>query len=353
MEDAAYKIKLPLFEGPMDLLLHLIREHKIDIYDIPISLITRQYLEYLGLMKELNLEVAGEFLVMAATLIHIKSRMLLPVEDTADTDEPEDPRLELVMRLLEFKAFKEAAHGLRQREDEQSDVFTRTPSELDGDEDEAEELSLFDLNLFDLITSFQKMLERAPAEAQTITRETLTVKDKMSVIIESLQSKDAMRFTDMFKGDVIKAHYLVTFIAMLELIRLGIAKVYQEKEFGEIWIINPEASLSKEDIIREKIAPETGEQTEPASAMSEGTQPQEEEEITHPYDEPYEYEDGHPYKKSKPFQKYRQHEDSHPYGDSALKGFTNKSEDEPQEDATDDGTAEDAPEDNDTEPSDD
>ena len=106
MEDTEYQIKVPLFEGPMDLLLHLIREHKIDIYDIPISLITRQYLEYLELMKELDLEVAGDFLVMAATLIHIKSRMLLPVEDTVDTDEPEDPRLELVMRLLEYKAFK-------------------------------------------------------------------------------------------------------------------------------------------------------------------------------------------------------------------------------------------------------
>ncbi|KKM73573.1 hypothetical protein LCGC14_1409060 [marine sediment metagenome] len=351
MEDAAYKIKLPLFEGPMDLLLHLIREHKIDIYDIPISLITRQYLEYLGLMKELDLEVAGEFLVMAATLIHIKSRMLLPVEDTADTDEPEDPRLELVMRLLEFKAFKEAAHGLRQREDEQTDVFTRAPSELDGDEDEAEDLSLFDLNLFDLITSFQKMLERAPAEAQTITRETLTVKDKMALIIESIQSKDVIRFTDLFKGDVIKAHYLVTFVAMLELIRLGIAKVYQEKEFGEIWIINPEASLSREEIIREKIAPETGGQVKPVAPMSEG--PEEEEGIIHPYDEPYEYEEGHPYKKSKPFQKDRQYEDSHPYGNSALRQTGKKSEDGPREDAAGADTAEDAPEDNDTEPSDD
>ena len=340
----------------MDLLLHLIREHKIDIYDIPISLITRQYLEYLEMMKELDLEVAGDFLVMAATLIHIKSRMLLPVEDTADTDEPEDPRLELVMRLLEYKAFKEAAHGLRECEAEQADVYTRTPSGDEGQEEDVEELSLFDLNLFDLITSFQKMLERAPAEALLITRETLTVKDKMSIIIDSLQSTDAIRFTDLFKDDIIKAHFVVTFVAMLELIRLGVARVYQESQFGEVWIINPDSSSTKEDIIRKNIP--DGKAPQEDSITTE-EKIQEEEPDMHPYEEPYEFEEGHPYKKSKPFQKYRQFEDSHPYGGSALQGFAKKSGDEPQENTTDGDTAEDSPEDpedsedNNTEPSDD
>ncbi len=340
MEDTAYKIKVPLFEGPLDLLLHLIREHKIDIYDIPISLITRQYLEYLGLMKELDLEVAGDFLVMAATLIHIKSRMLLPVEDTADTDEPEDPRLELVMRLLEYKAFKEAAHGLKELEFEQEDVYTRTPIDIEGEtEDNVEELSLFDLNLFDLITSFQKMLERAPAEAQTITRETLTVKDKMSIIIDSLQSVDAIKFTDLFKGDIIKAHFVVTFVAMLELIRLGVARVYQESQFGELWIINPDSSSSKEEIIMENIS--DGEAPEEDSSVSMEKKTQAEEQDIHPYEEPYEFEEGHPYKKSKPFQKYRQFEDSHPYGNSALREISSETEGEPTEESND----------NDTEPS--
>ncbi len=334
----------------MDLLLHLIREHKIDIYDIPISLITRQYLEYLELMKDLDLEVAGDFLVMAATLIHIKSRMLLPVEDTADTDEPEDPRLELVMRLLEYKAFKEAAHGLRECEAEQADVYTRTPSGDEGEEEDVEELSLFDLNLFDLITSFQKMLERAPAEAQFITRETLTVKDKMSIIIDSLQSMDAIRFTDLFKDDIIKAHFVVTFVAMLELIRLGVARVYQESPFGEVWIINPDSSSTKEDIIRKNI-PDGKAPQEDSITIEEKTQ--EEEPDMHPYEEPYEFEEGHPYKKSKPFQKYRQFEDSHPYGGSALQGFSTETKEEPPEDDNDNSTAEDSPEDNDTEPSDD
>lgn len=341
----------------MDLLLHLIREHKIDIYDIPISLITRQYLEYIEMMKELNLEVAGDFLVMAATLIHIKSRMLLPVEDTADTDEPEDPRLELVMRLLEYKAFKEAAHGLKERESEQEDTYTRTPTDEDGEPDEdAEELSLFDLNLFDLITSFQKMLERAPAEALTLTRETLTVKDKMSRIIDSLQSVDAMRFTDLFKDDIIKSHFVVTFVAMLELIRLGVARVYQESPFGEVWIINPESGSSSEEILRDRIS--GGMAPEEDNLPSEENA-QEEDLSMHPYEEPYEFEEGHPYKKSKPFQKYRQFENKHPYGDSALQGLSKKSEDEHQEDTTDDGTTEDSPEEpeatenNNTEPSDD
>src|SRR5512146_1553806 len=124
MEDL-YKIKLPVFEGPLDLLLHLIRENKIDIYDIPISFITGRYLEYIALMKELNLEIAGEFLVMAATLVHIKSRMLLPVDEHAGDEEREDPRLELVQRLLDYQTFKEASCILREKEEEAQNFLFR------------------------------------------------------------------------------------------------------------------------------------------------------------------------------------------------------------------------------------
>ncbi len=239
--DDIYSIKLPLFEGPLDLLLHLIRDQKIDIYDIPISLITRQYLEYIEIMKELNLEIAGEFLVMAATLIHIKSRMLLPVEETADTEEPEDPRLELVMKLLEYQAYKDAALELKEREEEWSHVFSREGFDEESAEDDEEEPVLFDLNMFDLISTFQKILEKAPEEVRTLTKETLTIKDKMNIIIEALQSREALRFTDLFKGDIIRAHFIVTFIAFLELVRLGLARVYQEKQFGTIWVISPES----------------------------------------------------------------------------------------------------------------
>lgn len=236
--EESYSIKLPVFEGPLDLLLHLIRENKVDIYDIPIALITRQYLEYLGVMKELNLEIAGEFLVMAATLIHIKSRMLLPVEETADTLEEMDPRFELVQRLLEYQAFKEAALGLREKEEEHEDVFARQSGE--EDETEEEQQFLFDVNLFDLISSFKKILEGAPPEVMQVTRSALTVKDRMSVIIETLQGTEALRFEELFKDDVTRGHIVVTFVALLELLRLGLARAYQEKGFGAIWVIRPE-----------------------------------------------------------------------------------------------------------------
>jgi len=244
--DTPYNIKLPVFEGPLDLLLHLIRENKVDIYDIPISLITQQYLEYIELMKEMSLEVAGEFLVMAATLIHIKSRMLLPVEETADVEESEDPRYELVQRLLAYQAFKDAALGLKEREEEWSRVYSREPAP-EKETEETPELSLFDLNIFDLIGAFQKVLKSAPPEVMEITRETLTVKEKMSFIMEAIQDSEALRFEELFRDDIVKAHFIVTFVALLELLRLGLLKAYQEKEFGTIWVIKPGEAESKEE----------------------------------------------------------------------------------------------------------
>lgn len=234
----SYSIRIPVFEGPLDLLLHLIRENKVDIYDIPIALITRQYLEYLGLMKELNLEIAGEFLVMAATLIHIKSRMLLPVEETAGTEEEMDPRFELVQRLLEYQAFKEAALGLREREEEWEAVYSRLPQQEEPGEEPAE-LSLFDLNLFDLISAFKSILDKAPQEMVPVTRETLTVKSRMSFILDTIGEREALRFEDLFEAGT-RSLMIVTFMALLEILKLGLARVYQEREFGAIWVIRPE-----------------------------------------------------------------------------------------------------------------
>ena len=235
-----YKIKLPAFEGPLDLLLHLIRENKIDIYDIPISFITRQYLEYIEMMKELNLEIAGEFLVMAATLIHIKSKMLLPPDEVVEAGEQAgDPRLELVQRLLEYQTYKDAASILKEREDESLRIFSREPAEEEKEEDIEGEPYLFDVNIFDLLGAFRKMLESAPPEARTITRETLTVKDKMLLIADLIENTESIRFEELFKDDGSRTQLLVTFLALLELIRLGLARAYQEKEFGNIWIIKP------------------------------------------------------------------------------------------------------------------
>lgn len=241
MEDI-YNIKIPVFEGPFDLLLHLIKENKLDIYDIPIALITGQYLQYIEIMKELNLEIAGEFLVTAATLIHIKSRMLLPADEEAPAEEQEDPRLELVQRLLEYQAFKDAALGLREREEEWMNIFRREPvkeKEAETEEEEGE-LYLFDVNLFDLLGAFKGMLDKAPPEVVEITRETLTVKDRISLIMEMLENQDTIRFEDLFKEDRTRSQLIVTFIALLELIRLGLVRVYQEKDFGSIWVINPQ-----------------------------------------------------------------------------------------------------------------
>lgn len=241
--EEAYSIKVPVFEGPLDLLLHLIRENKIDIYDIPIAAITHQYLEYIEMMKELNLDIAGEFLLMAATLIHIKSRMLLPVEETIDTQELEDPRFELVQRLIEYQSFKESSLELREMEEERANVFCRKPFEKDPEGQGEMELSLFDLNLFDLLGAFRKLLEKTPPEVVNITREALTVKDRMSHITEMLEGKDAVRFEELFEGGATRPRLVVTFIALLEILRLGIARVYQDRDFGSIWIVVPARGL--------------------------------------------------------------------------------------------------------------
>ncbi len=235
-----YKIKLPEFEGPMDLLLHLIRENKVDIYDIPISLITGQYLEYIEIMKELDLEIAGEFLVMAATLIQIKSRMLLPPDEEVPPEEIEDPRLELVQRLLEYQAFKDAASILKEKEDERLKIFVRYPEIPVEEEALLPELYLFDVNLFDLLAAFKKLLVNAPPEMRTITRETLTVKDKMMHIVDMIENIETIRFEELFKESFTRVQLIVTFLALLELLRLGLARVYQERQFGNIWVINPQ-----------------------------------------------------------------------------------------------------------------
>lgn len=237
------RFKLPVFEGPLDLLLHLIKDNKIDIYDIPILQITHQYMEYLELMKELNLEIAGEFLVIAATLIHIKSRMLLPPDEEEIEEPAEDPRAELVKRLLEYQAFKDSSIELRKREALWKNIFYRSFPEKGDFEVEPEPL-LFEVNMFDLLSTFKKLLEKAPEQVLEITRETLTVADKINFIMERLENEDGIRFQELFEGSYTKLSFIVTFLALLELIRLGLAKAYQEKTFGLIWIINPQKSES-------------------------------------------------------------------------------------------------------------
>jgi len=243
LEDNGYprgapSFKLPVFEGPLDLLLHLIKENKIDIYDIPIALVTKQYLEYIEFMKELNLEIAGEFLVMAATLIHIKSRMLLPKEEKKTEEPVEDPRAELVERLVEHQRFKEASRNLKMREEVWREIFHRPPP--DKDSIEPDSITFTEVSVFDLIAAFKSLMEKAPAEVIEITRETLTVADRINLIMERLETEDGIRFDELFGDDYTRISLIVTFIALLELMRLGLAKAYQERRFGPIWIINPQ-----------------------------------------------------------------------------------------------------------------
>lgn len=234
----AIRFKLQVFEGPLDLLLHLIKTDKIDIYDIPIVHITRQYLEYLELMEEMNLEIAGDFLVMAATLIHIKSRTLLPLDAEEADDVVDDPRAELVERLLEYKKFQDVTGKLRNREDVWKNIFHRSLTEAD-DLDLEPETGLFEVSVFDLITAFRTLLTRTPEQVIEISRETLTVSDRINYIMERLEREDGVRFLELFTEGYTKVTLIVTFLALLELNRLGLARAYQEKAFGVIWILNP------------------------------------------------------------------------------------------------------------------
>jgi segregation and condensation protein A len=253
-----FHFNLPVFNGPLDLLLHLIKDQKIDIYDIPIIQITRQYLDYIEFMKELNLEIAGEFLVTAATLIHIKSKMLLPPDEEEKEEAVEDPRAELVQRLLEYQSFKDSSRHFRKREDIWKTIFHRSATDSDSIEFEPEPV-LFEASVFDLISAFQKLLQKAPPEVLEITRETLTVTDRINFIVERMENEDGVRFEDLFDEGYTKTTLIVTFLALLELVRLGLIKTYQEKAFGPVWILNPQqdAEGTRPESAEEKPAEDT------------------------------------------------------------------------------------------------
>ncbi len=230
----SYHVKLEIFEGPLDLLLHLIKKHELDIYDIPIAPITRQYLEYLELMKSLDMEIAGEFLVMASTLTHIKSRMLLPPPENPDEeDEGTDPRAELVRRLLEYKRFKDAAASLEQREYDWSRIFTRE-SDLAPDLPPDDEPLLFDFHLFDLLSALRDVLNRAPDAGIEITAEAVSITEKISHILARLEGVDSLLFADLFDRTESKAHVIATFMALLELMKNRVVRAVQVEQFGAI-----------------------------------------------------------------------------------------------------------------------
>jgi segregation and condensation protein A len=241
----SYKVKLNFFEGPLDLLLFLIKRDKIDIYDIPIANVTKQYIEYMELMKMLDLEVAGEFLVMAATLIHIKSKMLLPPEESEEPDEEEqDPRDELVKRLLEYKKYKEAAGKLQEMHDRHKGVFFREGEGEKGMVLSEDGSRYFEASLFDLITAFRKVLSEVPKETfHNVVRNAFTVSDKIHEIYHMLAKSSGLLFSSLFKDSLNKDEIIATFLAVLELIKMREILVVQKDFFSDIEIIrNPEVA---------------------------------------------------------------------------------------------------------------
>jgi len=239
--ESEYKVQLEVFEGPLDLLLYLVKKDEVDIYDISIERITTQYLAYLETFEVLHIEVAGEFLVMAANLLYIKSRTLLPKDQQMPEEEAEedDPRWELIRQLIEYRKFKEAAAHLRDQEELQSALFPRNaaldPAQAPVIDDN---MLLGDVGIFDLINAFQRALKRLPAEEKQgeIYEETFTVTDRINHLVRMVDRGVSMRFEELFNSATTRSELVVTFLAILELIRMKQFRVRQEEQFGEIWL---------------------------------------------------------------------------------------------------------------------
>ena len=245
-----YQVKLDIFEGPLDLLLYLIKKNEVDIYDIPMALITGQYLEYLELMKELNLDIAGEFLVMASTLIKIKSQMLLPpVEGEGEGEDETDPRAELMEHLLEYQRYKEAAHQLVTRELLEKDIFKRPQTEDPG-EAKVDGDMLIEASLFDLVDALRKVIERKdlPENIMGVALEKMTVRDKIVSILRQLKETPQLVFQSLFDPLVTRFEIIVTFLAVLELIRLRAIRVFQVQPYGEIRMVALAGQVPLDDL---------------------------------------------------------------------------------------------------------
>lgn len=233
----SYEIKLDVFEGPLDLLLYLIRKNEIDIYNIPIALITEQYLSYLEMMRSLNLDLAGEYLVLASTLIHIKSKLLLPpAEGEGEEEEGEDPRAELVQQLLEYQAFKDAALNLDGRPLLERDVFTRggTPEVEQTTAEQAED-ALIEVDIFELVTAFRRIITGLDRrEDLEIDTEKMSLTDRINEIMERLSEEGQITFSDLLGDRTDRKRIIYTFLAILELMKLRMVRAYQSGPFGPI-----------------------------------------------------------------------------------------------------------------------
>lgn len=228
------RVQLEIFEGPLDLLLHLIKKNEVSITDIPIALITEQYLATVELMQTLDLDLAGEFLVMAATLIHIKSRMLLPAgEEEAEEEEGGDPRAELVRRLLEYQRYKEAAAELEQREVLTRDVFVRASAPIE----EAGPREFREVSVFELLGALKRVIDRLPKDfVHEVTLEKVSVREKMALLLDTLRDQSRVVFESLFADVKSRVEIVVTFLAMLELVKVRAIRIYQDDMAGPIVI---------------------------------------------------------------------------------------------------------------------
>lgn len=234
-----FQVALPTFEGPLDLLLHLIREHKVDIFDIPVSLITEKYNASLELMRDLNLDVAGEFLVMAATLAHIKSRMLLPRTEPGpgelDAEAEGDPRVELVRRLLNYQKYREAAQELADHPLLGRDVFARRP--VARPEERRGPAPLVELSIFRLIEALDRVLKSvAPQSPHEVVREQVSLSVAMEQILTGLRAQPEVTFLSLFSGQRTRGAVVVTFLALLEMVRLRRVRVRQPEDGSDILV---------------------------------------------------------------------------------------------------------------------
>ncbi len=236
------RVQLEIFEGPLDLLLHLIKKNEVSITDIPIATITEQYLATLDLMESLSLDVAGEFLVMAATLIHIKSRMLLPAgTEEAEEDEGIDPRDDLVRRLLEYQRFKDAADQLEGREILTRDVFVRsaTPPET------VEPAPFREVSVFELLTALRRVIDRLPKDVyHQVILDKVTVREKMTLLLDTLRTRGRVLFEELFGDAQNRMDVVVTFLAMLELVKVRAIRIFQDEPAGPI-VIEAAAGMDK------------------------------------------------------------------------------------------------------------
>jgi segregation and condensation protein A len=253
--DPLYNVKLEMFEGPLDLLLYLIKKNELDIYDIPIALITKQYIEYIKIMKELNLEVAGDFLVMASTLIQIKSSMLLPVHDDGSAEEREgnDPRAELIRRLLEYSRYKDAALILNERKILGRELFARTYEipefALEFQPDES-----LEIEIFELVEAFRNILSKAPrASFHEVSAESISISERINEILSMLLIKEIISFEDLFKDCSDREYIVATFLALLELCKLKLIRIRQIALFGSIWIVPSVTESSGDSLLEDAI----------------------------------------------------------------------------------------------------